>query len=80
MTKDTDKELEEVMDESEDGIWPMSSFVPFSEYCSLRLMCNGCWAETKSFDDYPCNICQTTRPSHYSKKQPVVKKIRKISR
>ncbi len=79
-TKTTDKTKEEVLKEDEDGTWPMSSFINFLEYCSVRLMCSGCWAEAiYSFDEWPCNKCLTQRPSRYSKKPPP-KKVRQVKK
>jgi hypothetical protein len=80
--KKSTKTLEDVSYEEDDGMWPTSSFVLYRDYCSERIVCSGCWAEKKSFDDWPCNECRMRRPNHYSETKPEMKKkarkVRKI--
>lgn len=64
--KHSTKRLECVEQEPDDGVWLTSSFILFNEYCSVRMMCAGCWAERASFDEWPCSECSIRRPSGYS--------------
>jgi len=73
--KRSTKTRDDIEQEDEDGTWPTSSFVLYPDLCSVRMVCLGCWAIERSFDEYPCNQCRTNRPSNYSKSKPKIRRI-----
>jgi len=78
--KSSFKTKRDVEREDENGLWPVSTLVNFIEYCSMRMICYGCWAINRSFDDYPCNECWTQRPTMWSKTKPKSKrKVRQLA-